>query len=461
MSAADGESGVPLGWATTTLGRVLDIQPGFASGKHTSDGIGLPHLRPMNVSRHGHIDRSDLRSVRPELADRPERRLGRGDVLFNNTNSLELVGKTALFDDDDAPAFSNHMTRLRVRNGVADPAFIAQLLHGRWRLGEFQQLANNHVSQASISQGVLLDLPVTLPPVGEQRRIADRLDEIERGRTSIAAHLQTARTVIERFRSAVLAAACSGGLTRDWREEHQAPRWQTGAACDVCDKVQSGTTPKAWHDGPGGVPFLKVYNIVNQSLDFGYRPQFIAASLHQGVMRRATALPGDVVMNIVGPPLGKVAVITDEYAEWSINQALTLFRPSGLVTTGWLYLFLCSGISVSEVLDRTRGTVGQVNISLTQCREFEIPLPSLDEQREITRRAGGMLAKVERLASQIERIETTLDRVSKASLAKAFRGELVPTEAALAEDEGRGFESADRLLARIAPADAQGETAPP
>ena len=108
-------------WPIVKLGSILtDIQPGFASGKHNSQGTGLPHLRPMNVSTNGQIDRSVVKSIDPRLADRPARRLQSGDVLFNNTNSPELVGKTALFIDPDEPAFSNHMTRLRTNPSRVD-----------------------------------------------------------------------------------------------------------------------------------------------------------------------------------------------------------------------------------------------------------------------------------------------------------------------------------------------------
>ena len=93
-------------WPTVPLGVLLtDIQPGFASGKHNSTGEGIPHFRPMNVSIDGRIERTALKYVEP-TAGRPELRLRRGDVVFNNTNSPELVGKTAVFEDEDAPAFS-------------------------------------------------------------------------------------------------------------------------------------------------------------------------------------------------------------------------------------------------------------------------------------------------------------------------------------------------------------------
>jgi type I restriction enzyme, S subunit len=106
------------------------------------------------------------------------------------------------------------------------------------------------------------------------------------------------------------------------------------------------------------------------------------------------------------------------------------FRSSKSVTTGWLYLFLFSGASVRSVLNRTRGQVGQVNISLSQCRESEVPVPPLDEQHEIARRASAALAQVDRLVAAIELAETTLSRASRAALARAFRGDVVVGEVA-------------------------------
>ncbi len=412
-------------WPTVDLGSLLlDIQPGYSSGVHNSSGDGLPHFRPMNVSPEGRIDRTILKFVDPSTG-RSNIRLRRGDVLFNNTNSPELVGKTAFFDDDDSPAFSNHMTRLRVDPLRLDPKYLAIRLHQMWREGWFAAHCNNHVSQASIGRDILRALPIELPPLDVQRAISSFAHVVDSRRLSGVNHLSTASRAINRFRQAVLTSACSGRLTSDWREFHGGDEWQAVRAEDVCKKVQSGTTPKSWHQGQDGVPFLKVYNIVDQKLDFDYRPQFISKELHDGPMRRATALPGDVLMNIVGPPLGKVAVVTDQYPEWSINQAITLFRPGSLITTEWLYIFLCSGISVGEVLDYTRGTVGQVNISLSQCRDFSVLLPSIIEQREISRRVETLMTLADKFQQKIERVRVRVSRSQQVILSKAFRGELV------------------------------------
>jgi len=134
-------------------------------------------------------------------------------------------------------------------------------------------------------------------------------------------------------------------------------------------------------------------------------------------------------MNIVGPPLGKVAVVTDQYPAWSINQALTLFRPSERVSTSWLYIYLCSGISVAQVLNDTKGSVGQVNISLSQCRDFLIPVPTVEEQAEICHRVESLLALSDAVARRVSAASTIVDRSSRAVRSRAFRGELLPNEA--------------------------------
>ena len=119
------------------------------------------------------------------------------------------------------------------------------------------------------------------------------------------------------------------------------------------------------------------------------------------------------------------------------------------MTSDWLYIFLCSGTSVREVFDATRGTVGQVNISLTQCRKFDIPVPDVDEQREVARRVRAILALADRIATNVQDGDRMLDHVSRAAFARAFRGELVPTEASLAAEDGRDFEPAEELRARV------------
>jgi type I restriction enzyme S subunit len=164
------------GWDIASVGEVTsEVRSGFASGKHNATGAGIPHLRPMNVSRLGEIDMVDVKYVDPSVDDR---RLEPGDILFNNTNSPVLVGKTALVRQiRGEAAFSNHMTRLRAIPGL-DPAFLAFQLHFLWMTGRLSHLITNHVNQASISAKVLAErVQVAVPPAAEQERIVTAIEE--------------------------------------------------------------------------------------------------------------------------------------------------------------------------------------------------------------------------------------------------------------------------------------------
>lgn len=95
-------STLPSSWTSTTVGEVtFDVQPGFASGVHNQEGRGIPHLRPMNVDREGRLD---LDVVKYVSAANPLR-VKFGDVLFNNTNSAELIGKTAYMESKPTSRF--------------------------------------------------------------------------------------------------------------------------------------------------------------------------------------------------------------------------------------------------------------------------------------------------------------------------------------------------------------------
>ena len=130
-------------------------------------------------------------------------------------------------------------------------------------------------------------------------------------------------------------------------------------------------------------------------------------------------------MNIVGPPLNKVAIIPNTYAEWNINQAIALFRPKDYLDNKFLYYFFCEGTPVNRLVNQTRGVVGQINISLTQCRNFLIHIPPIEEQKEIVRLIDSLFKKLEMVEQQCNTLKTKIEKLPQALLNKAFRGELV------------------------------------
>lgn len=210
---------VPATWTSGYVGDFAEtVQSGFACGKHGRGDTGIAHLRPMNVSRAGSIDLLDVKTVDPAFNSK---RLSAGDVLFNNTNSPELVGKTAVVSERECGfAFSNHMTRVVFSKNVSARFFAIQL-HYLWSQKYFLHRCVKHVNQASVSATELAErIPLICPPSDEQRRIVERIealfDDVNRG----IKDLHKAKLNLDFYRQSLLNSAFDGRLTADWRERN-------------------------------------------------------------------------------------------------------------------------------------------------------------------------------------------------------------------------------------------------
>ena len=276
-----------------------------------------------------------------------------------------------------------------------------------------------------VDPNFLWSLEIPLPPIAEQKRIANKLDTLFGQVSIIQKALEHIPELIKNFRQQVLTFAVTGKLTEEWRKGKNLTKWKAELASECCEKVQSGGTPKGGKFEESGIPFLKVYNIVHNTIDFISNPQYVSRDIHSSQIKKSISYPGDVIMNIVGPPLNKVAIIPNTYAEWNINQAITLFRPKDYLNNKFLYYFFCEGTPVNRLVNQTRGVVGQINISLTQCRNFLIPIPPIQEQREIVKIIDSLFKKVETIEQQYNALKAKIEKLPQALLNKAFSGELV------------------------------------
>jgi type I restriction enzyme S subunit len=168
---------IPKEWKVITLGEVIDeIKNGFASGKRDENGI--VQIRMNNVTTDGRlIFNSYLKVPIPENVDGWI--LKRGDFLFNNTNSYDLVGKSTIFTDTPFPCtFSNHFTRIRFKKEVL-PELILHHFIRLWEKSYFKSVAIRHVGQSAVHTGYLLKLQLPLPPLPEQQKIVEILSIVD------------------------------------------------------------------------------------------------------------------------------------------------------------------------------------------------------------------------------------------------------------------------------------------
>jgi type I restriction enzyme S subunit len=172
---------LPESWTEATVRIVVDdLQPGFAQkpGEET-DGT-TPQIRTHNVTPEGKITLEGIKHISASAKELGRYSLTLGDVVFNNTNSEEWVGKTAVFDQEGEYVFSNHMTRLRVNRDLVGPEYLAGYLQLLWSKGFTKTRAKRWVSQAGIESNSLASFNFPLPTLPEQQRIVDVLRQAER-----------------------------------------------------------------------------------------------------------------------------------------------------------------------------------------------------------------------------------------------------------------------------------------
>jgi len=320
-------------------------------------------------------------------------------------------------------AYNVALAKVKVPKPI-NKVFVRKLLES----GIFQDpiLSLQRTAQNGFNKNDLADIIIPLPPLPEQTRIVAKLEKLFGQLEQIKKSLERIPQLLKDFRQQVLTQAVTGRLTEEWREENNLGNWGYELARDCCEKVQSGGTPRGGTFVTSGIPFFKVYNIVNQKIDFDYKPQYITKEIQNTQCKKSICFPDDVLMNIVGPPLNKVAIIPERFKECNINQAITLFRPKKYLNNKFLYYYLCEGTPVNRLVNETRGVVGQVNISLSQCREFNIPIPHIEEQIEIVSRIETLFANADTIEQHYQNLKQKIDILPQAILHKAFKGELVP-----------------------------------
>ena len=207
--------------------------------------------------------------------------------------------------------------------------------------------------------------------------------------------------------------------------------------------VAAGSTPSKDAFVENGIPYIKMYNLRNQKIDFYFHPQYIKPEVHNGKLQRSRTEVGDLIMNIVGPPLGKMAIIPQSLPESNFNQAAVLIRPylHKEILVKFLFYYLSQMSEINSI--STKGSAGQVNISLTQSKNMRVAMPPLSEQQRIVNEVERWFAVIDALESNEGDLLKIIDKAKSKILALAIHGKLVPQDP--------NDEPAIELLKRINP----------
>jgi type I restriction enzyme S subunit len=184
-------------WAKGKIGDIVQDTQYGTSLKANDQGRGIPVLRMNNITYGGAFDLTSIKHVELSSGDVEQYTVRRGDLLFNRTNSQELVGKTAAWMRDEPFAFAGYLVRLRVKPHLADPRFLAAWFNTTEMKTLLRMRAKPSINMSNINATEVLKFPVVLPPLTEQKRIAEVLDRAEALRTKRRAALAQLDTLTQ------------------------------------------------------------------------------------------------------------------------------------------------------------------------------------------------------------------------------------------------------------------------
>ncbi len=458
---------LPSGWQRFTVGEmVADMQYG-SSAKTNEDPTGVPVLRMGNI-QEGALDLQKLKYLPQDHHEFPDLLLQDGDLLFNRTNSSELVGKTAVYRGNPPRcSCASYLIRLQLKPGFV-PEYLANYLNSTFGRQWVASVVSQQVGQANVNGTKLKALSVPVATLDDQRRI---VAEIEQQFTRLEAGVAALRRVqanLKRYRAAVLKAACEGRLVPTEAElartegrpfesgqqllarilTERRQNWQGRGKYKEPEAPDTDNLPEL-PDGwvwsrleqlgivTGGLtknpkraqlsrqlPYLRVANVYANELR-------LAEIEHIGVddaeLSKLLVQKDDLLIvegNGSKDQIGRLA-IWDGSIECCVHQNhLIKVRPVERSTSKWLLYWLLSPNGRHFIELVASSTSGLYTLSTGKVGDLIIALPPLAEQTRI-------VAEVERRLSVVEELECTVatdlqraTRLRQTVLQKAFSGEL-------------------------------------
>lgn len=480
------EGGLAEGWAEAVLDDLVVHALGGEWGVSCEDGVPDGRVRVSVVRGTEFRDWEDekgataaQRAVKRESLEK--RRLRAGDLIveISGGGPDQPVGRVLLVDEEairkagNPLICSNFCRQVRLHSEV-DPAFIALALRHRYGRGDFDAWQSQTTNIRNLDfQELLRGVTLPLPPLAEQRRIVARAEELLSQIRQTGRRLARLPRILKRFRQSVLADAYSGRLTEDWRarrSDRESPRfsdatdweipeplevpeipetWTLVALNDLVAQFQYGTSKRADGDARTGVAVLRMANIQDGRTDLSVLKYVARAAPGIDAFRLR---PGDILFNRTNSPglVGKAAVFDHGIEAVFASYLVRLKCHEDRVLSS----FVCAWINSpwGRLWARTVRTdcVSQSNINSSKLRKMPVPTPPLTEQKEIVRRIERLFKFADAVEARVATGAAFAERLSLAVLDKALRGELVPTEAELAREEGRAsYEPAWVILSRI------------
>ncbi|HHZ24728.1 TPA: restriction endonuclease subunit S [Xanthomonas vasicola pv. zeae] len=414
-------SELPAGWAETSLGAIGSVQSGmgFPLEMQGQTEGEYPVYKVGDISRGVLLDEGILRRstnyVDAEAAAVLKGHIfPEGSILFAKIGeALRLNRRAIIFREGLA---DNNVMGFKAAQGI-DDGFLYHFL----RTQDLASLSRS-TTIPSIRKSDVEDITISLPPLAEQKRIAQKLDALLAQVDTLKARIDAIPTLLKRFRKAVRASALKGDLLSDSKEDSSA--WNECTLSDLAS-VETGKTPdrsEANYWQAGSIPWV---TSAATGLSFCKEAKEFVTPLALRECSLKLFSPGTLLLAMYGE--GKTrGQVTELKIQAACNQACAAISVNGeLALQSFVKLRLEENY---EAIRKMAVGGNQPNLNLGKVREIQFSLPSIATQTEIVLRVEQLFAYADQLEAKVAAAKQRIDALTQSLLAKAFRGELVPQD---------------------------------
>jgi type I restriction enzyme S subunit len=385
---------LPDGWEYRRVDQVGDVQLGRQRSPAMMTGPYMrPYLRVANVL-DGYIDYSDILEMNFSPHEAQTFGLQPGDILLNEGQALDLVGRCAVFNGPPGMCFQNTLLRFRPRTVL--PKFAAAVFKHWLDHGEFRKITRQTTSIAHLGSAQFAAMHFPYVPLQEQHRIVQILD-------SASANIAATQSWLEKLESvsSALAAARLADLAADAQTV-----MQLSSVATVLSGVTLGSEPSG--SGTVEIPYLRVANVQDGYVDTSEMKtiRILRSDLPKYLLRK-----GDVLLTEGGDldKLGRGTMWDARIPECICQNHIFRVRcDESQVLPGYLSLYIGSHMGKAYFLKIAKQTTNLASINSTQLKQMPLPIPNVGDQASL----------IELMASSHSKLETERQRLTQLQLLK-------------------------------------------
>ncbi|HFP9308644.1 TPA: restriction endonuclease subunit S [Raoultella ornithinolytica] len=408
---------LPEGWVDTQLGNIIELKYGKSLAAQTRDGFGFPVY-----GSNGVVGKHSIPLI------------NKSGIIVGRKGSYGVVNKSV------GPFFPIDTTYY-----IDD--FYNQPLEFLFYYLSFLPLTKLNRSTAipGLNRDDAYDLNIALPPLAEQKIIAEKLDTLLAQVDSTKARLEQIPQILKRFRQAILTAAISGRLTDKWRKLTDLQTiWKSYTLGELVT-IDRGSSPRPIKDyittDENGVNWIKIGDTKEGEKYIRSTKERIT---REGSKKSRKVTPGDFILSN-SMSLGRAYIVE---IEGYVHDGWFILRLPENIDKNYFYYLLSSSQLQTQFSSLAVGGVVQ-NIRSELVKQAIVNIPPLQEQAEIVRRVEQLFAYADTIEKQVNNALTRVNSLTQSILAKAFRGELTAQWRAENPSLISGENSAAALLEKI------------